>query len=222
MSNPVQVTKDQLENPGPTDFTAIDAAQYVAPIEDQIAAATASPQEHPPLFFTSQQWDNKREKVDGLLTATFFRGAVPDIRHYNETGEVVFSDADMIRIQIPHDPTNVNERVVTDHDKRRFKQQWERYKSGEQAQALGTPLQALKLGPAALKQLEYFGVVSVEQLAGVQLTYLGFAEVKAKAKEFLDATNGSKLQSLEEKNMELSRRLQALEAGMQAAKDTKK
>lgn len=220
MNAPRVLPRRMLDNPEPTDFTAIDATQLIAEVDP-----TGTPSQDEVLFLTADYEDGKRNKLDNLLAVRFYKGAVPNYQIYFDTKKVVYEDQDMIEVRLPHDQTAVNIRVATDADKLRFSDLWAKYLKGEAQGATGTPLAVLKLGPSQLKHLEQAGVTTVEQLAGVTLHFLGAGDLKNQAIAYLakhDDRADEQVKSLAQQNAELLERLAALEAKINADPKPKK
>jgi hypothetical protein len=93
-----------------------------------------------------------------------------------------------------------------------FPQQWDQFKRGEEQTVKGTPLRsALFLTPALVAELNYMKIMTIEQLADLNDTTMGFRgaqEYKQAAKRYLDVTGS---------NSVLLDRIKALEAQIGAS-----
>src|SRR5690606_9295016 len=109
-----------------------------------------------------------RYKEDDKLAVAFFFSPVQDDEATAREGRPIFKDAEFIKILIPGDKTNVVVRQASQSDKDRFAQQYARFKNNQQEVLEGTPLEAWPLVTRSqVEELKYFGVRTVEQLAGM-------------------------------------------------------
>lgn len=176
---------------------------------------------------------------DSRLHVRFYMEPLEQTARSIKEGRRIFEDTEFIEIMIPGDKLNIIKRQVYDMDKARFAQQYARFKQGLADQTVGTPLTELVFITAAkVKEYEYFGIKTVEQLAGCAdgsdagQRMMGFAGDKQKAAAFLAAAKGqapinelnAKLEASEATVNNLSRQLAELSARMdaQGAKAAKK
>ena len=105
---------------------------------------------------------------DESLFVKFYMGMTVDHEASKQAGRLIARDEEYVRIQIPGDKNNINDRPASEHDKRRFYKQYERFKAGmkDEEQIVGTRLRdwpSASRGQVA--ELEYLGVKTVEQLS---------------------------------------------------------
>ena len=113
----------------------------------------------------------KRDAGDDSLFVVFYMGPTFDPEASVQAGRHIYRDEEYIRIVIPGDRNNINERPASDHDKRRFARQYAAFKAGmkEEEQLVGT---RLKDWPACSRgqvlEMEYLGIKTVEQLVDLR------------------------------------------------------
>lgn len=134
---------------------------------------------------------------DKKLHVRFFMNPVEQTAESIKNGRRVFADTEYIEIMIPGDKQTVIRRQVFDADRRRFPQQYARFKQGMADQTVGTPLSELTFITAAkVKEYEFFNIRTVEQLASTAdsskagQSMMGFQSDKQKAEAFLAAATG--------------------------------
>jgi len=144
---------------------------------------------------------------DDTLHPRFFILARIDLPASNAANRPIYRDIPYIEVLIPGDKNNIVCEPVWDHHKQRFPQHWEQFMRGEQQQIVGTRLAAAPfLNPARIAELNYMKIFTIEQLANLVDSAMGFMgahELKAAARRFLDTTSS---------NEALLERIQALEA----------
>lgn len=175
-----------------------------------------------------QRFNNEE---DSRLHVRFYLEPVEQTARSIHEGRRIFEDTEFIEIMIPGDKLNIIKRQVFDIDKARFAQQYARFKQGLADQTVGTPLSELVFITASkVKEYEYFGIKTVEQLAGCAdgsdagQRMMGFNSDKQKANAFLAAAKGSapinelraKLDNSEATVENLSRQLAELSARLDA------
>lgn len=131
---------------------------------------------------------------DERLYVVFTLHPVQDPERTAAEGRPIFMDAEYVQIQAPGD-RDVIHRPATDRDRQRFPKQYAAFKAGTAEAVIGTPLSAVPwLTRAQVEELGYFGVKSVEQLAGMAdahaQRFTGIQALKARAKDFLAAAAG--------------------------------
>jgi hypothetical protein len=128
---------------------------------------------------------------DGLNVEFFWEG-VKDEEQSATQGRPVFRDVEFVRVQVPRDKTNIIERAVRDMDKTRWPAEYRSFKAGL-TETRGTPLRLWQvvpaLKPSQIKELEYHGIHTAEQLGNVSdgnLSRIGlYREWRDKAREFV-------------------------------------
>lgn len=176
--------------------------------------------------------EHDRFKGDEHLYVMFYKGAVEDRNASLEAGRPIYRDTEFVRIMVPGDKGNIIEREIRDLDKRRFPRQYAAFKNEEEEFEQGTPLDKWNyLSVAQVEELKYFGIRTVEALAGVSDThaqkFIGINKLRKRAKEYIDATSVEapvaqlqtdleqrdlKIQEQDEVIADLQERLIALEA----------
>lgn len=111
---------------------------------------------------------------------TYLAGGVPK-----------YVDMDFITITIPGDRDLVVHTPVTDFYEWRFPNEFEKFKKGQDAALIGTPLDLWPaLQPSQIVELKHQGIRTVEQLADLSDSssgvMRGFHQLKHKAKQFLE------------------------------------
>ena len=107
-------------------------------------------------------------------------------------GRPIFQERELVEIIIPGDRNTRVTEIVNDEHRARWPAEYAAFKKGEEAPLIGTPLKDWPpLTTARVRELAYFDILTVEQLAGVndaQLQKLGmgaYAQREA-AKKFLE------------------------------------
>ena len=182
--------------------------------------------------FDSQQGIQRyNTEEDSRLHVRFFLEPVEQTARSIKEGRRIFEDTEFIEIMIPGDKLNIIKRQVFDMDRARFAQQYARFKQGLADQTVGTPLSELVfISAAKVKEYDYFGIKTVEQLAGAAdgsdagQRMMGFHADKQKANAFLAAAKGNapinelreKLDNSEATIENLSRQLAEMNARLDA------
>lgn len=108
-------------------------------------------------------------------------------------GRPIYSEREYVMIMVPGDKDSIIHRPASQMDIDRFPAQYQRFKNkAEQRYTSGTPLKAVTfLNSAQVKELEYFNVFTVEQLAGMSdanaQKFMGFSVLRQAANDFLTA-----------------------------------
>lgn len=172
-------------------------------------------------FFTPANTSSERE-LDKRLMVAFYAEEERDEAASAAKGEDVFVSVEYIRIFQPGGGDEV-ERRVTDADRERFADRYEKFKKKLEQRAEGYPLdQWTGLHRSAVQEYRKRGIETVEQLASVtdaasHLMPMGFTATRAKAVAFLAARKDSAaLEKLAAENSALSERLAALTARLEA------
>jgi hypothetical protein len=131
------------------------------------------------------------DPADRRLSVRFSKEAKLDHQKTEAEGREVYKEVEYIRILIPGDKTLSVFRPVQPSDKQRFPDQYRAFKAREGQAIQGTPLVGWPLiTEAQRKELEYFNIYTVEQLAGVADGYvagmMGVQALKQAASKFLE------------------------------------
>lgn len=135
---------------------------------------------------------------DKKLHVRFYLHPVEQTAESIKVGRRVFADTEYIEIMIPGDKQTVIRRQVFDLDRRRFPQQYARFKQGLADQTIGTPLSELPfLSASKVKEYEFFNIRTVEQLVATAdgskagQSMMGFHQDKQRAEAFMAAASGN-------------------------------
>lgn len=132
-------------------------------IPDQFSPTVFGPMADPDMF-------TRPNAGDESLFVVFYMGVVHDPARTIEEGRPIYNDEECVRIIIPGDTNNVNDRPASEQDKRRFPKQYAMFKQGlsEEEQITGTRLTDWPfLSRAQAQELHHIGIRTVEQLAEV-------------------------------------------------------
>ena len=129
-------------------------------------------------------------KDDARLFVEFSFQARLDSKLSDEAGHNVYKDVEFVTIRIPGDKTTSVHRPVRPSDKQRFPFQYQQFKTKAGEVVVGTPLTLWPfINPARVKELEYFNVRTVEQLAampdGNAGQMMGIQALKQQAKDYV-------------------------------------
>lgn len=158
--------------------------------------------------------DESRFAGDDRLFVTFSRKPVHQVGASREAGRAVYKEVDFIRIMVPGDKLSIVERPVDEIDRRRFAVKYEKWLTTQSNAIEGTPLVSLPtMTPAKVEEYKFFGIHTVEQLAGaadsVGQRFFGFNEDKRRANAFIEVAKGNA--PLEKMSEELKVRDAAIE-----------
>lgn len=131
------------------------------------------------------------------LYAQFYLHSVQNEQESEQEGRPIYEDKEYVRIMVPGDKTSVIERPVRfgahpNNDNHKFAREYAAFKQNEDQRIIGTPLAEWPImSNSQVKELEFFNVFTVEQLAemadsNVQ-NFRGMAEKKQAAQRFLEA-----------------------------------
>lgn len=153
----------------------------------------------------------------------FFTEAVEFKAESEKEGRPIFREIPFIRIQHPGDRNNVLETKVTDHYKQKYAREWREFEMRGGNDIVGTLLsQWPPVTKSQVKEAEYFGIRTVEQLAAVndaalQKIGMGWRELRTKAIAYLDAAQGNAAQSAQAaENERLRNEIESLKASFEA------
>lgn len=143
-----------------------------------------------------------------------------------EAGRPIYRDRDFITIMVPGDKDSIIERPATDMDRQRFALQYTAFQQRKSQESVsGTPLKVVTfLTAAQAKELEYFNIFTVEQLAGIPdanaARVLGAQRLKQLAADFLKAaTEQAPLTAMREEMEQKDAKITALEEAVRELSD---
>jgi hypothetical protein len=109
----------------------------------------------------------KQDGGDDSLFVVFYWGTIRDDAATEAEGRPIVKDTEYIRIIIPGDKNNINDRPASKQDKARFAKQYAAFRAGvsEEEQLIGTRLKEWPLlTRAQVEEYAYLGIKTVEQL----------------------------------------------------------
>lgn len=127
---------------------------------------------------------------DARLFVTFSFEPRLDRRATDEAGRNVYRDVEFVTIKIPGDKLVSIHRPISASDKQRFPHQYAAFKNRAGEQVVGTPLTLWPgVRPAQIKELEFFNIRTVEQLASMPDSgagqMMGLATLKRTAQQYV-------------------------------------
>lgn len=172
---------------------------------------------------------------DSSLFVNFTREAVySKLESYkaDRTGKTPkYVDMDFITIGVPGDPSLTVHAPVNEYYKWRFPLEYQRFIEGQSQRGVGTPLNTWPvLSPSQVKDLEFHGVTTVEQLAALpdssSRIILGFNGLREQARAYTnksaDQQRDDALQAeLAKRDKELEELRQQMETLLNAKKSEK-
>ncbi len=176
--------------------------------------------------------DNARYAGDKNLWVQFSMEAMVDDGASAKEGRPIFKEVEHIKIMQPGNKESIVVRPVTDMDKARFRQQYENWKAGHEELLDGQPLeQWARVSRAQVEELKYFGVRTVEQLAGMAdahaQKFMGIAKLRSLAREDMQrgkegAMSSQMLEALQAKDHQIASLQEALAGLQQTVAELKK
>lgn len=132
------------------------------------------------------------DKHDERLMVSFSLHPRIDNEASSKEGRPIFKDTVYIMIIVPGDKDSIVHRPAYEMDFARFPKQYAAFKNKSESSVIGTPLKLVPwLSASQIKELDYFNVRTVEQLADVTdnlaAKFHGLQSLKQKAKDFLAA-----------------------------------
>src|ERR1044072_5630 len=111
----------------------------------------------------------KEKEADKALYVHFYMDVIPDSKASDEEGRAIYREAEFVMIMVPGDKYSIIRRPIQPRDVQRFSERYEAFKRGQtQESASGTPLYTVTwLTKAQVKELEFLGCHTLEQLAGM-------------------------------------------------------
>jgi len=161
---------------------------------------------------------------DEKLHVKFYIEAIENPTKSKKEGRPIFEDTEMVLIVPPGDKDNTVIAPARNYADR-FRSRYNAWKAGQDQDAvIGTPLKEWPGGPSAsqVKELAFFEVRTVEQLAGVSDGNLqsmgpGYLLLRQKAQKYLEASHGAA--SAEKVQAELAKRDAEIEVLKRALKE---
>jgi hypothetical protein len=126
------------------------------------------------------------------LRGEFYLATEKDTRASLEAGRDIFRSIERVRIIIPGAIASIVHHNVTDEHRERWAEQYARFRANQEPVLEGTPLEEWSLmNPAAIAELHYHQVRTVEELAGlsdiaVQSIGMGGTILRQRARAWLD------------------------------------
>jgi len=185
-----------------------------------------------------EEWDARREQYDAdmkdrsrILTDHHEHD---DVYVVKSAGRPIYVDREYIEIQVPGDMENIPHRPVCPADISAHREQYEKWKLGQDQAVAGTPLSQLSgMTKSLQKQFEFFNIRSVEQLAATSDANMGrvgpLLSFRKKAQDWMAAIKGmapiEEARKEAQRATEMTRNLQAqiedLKRQMKAQASTK-
>ena len=109
---------------------------------------------------------------DKNLMVQFHILPMMDANKSREEGRPIYRDVEHVRILIPGSKESVVDKPVTEIERARFKDLYEKWKANEQIDVTGTPLETCTwISRSLVEEMKYFNVRTVEQLATMSDTH---------------------------------------------------
>ncbi len=148
--------------------------------------------------FADESWNsapgmtrNHATAGDTQLFVRFSMEPRQDAEASTQEGRPIFKDVEYVEIAAPGDKSNIIHKPVTDDLRRRFRAQYNDWKSGNVDAVTGTPLSEWPaVTRSTVEELAYFKVRTVEQLAGMTDANLqklghGYLVLREKARDLI-------------------------------------
>lgn len=131
---------------------------------------------------------------DKRLWVTFTVEPRLNKKESKEAGENMYRDVEFVTIRIPGDKLSVVHRPVQPADKMRFPLQYAAFRNAKGDEVVGTPLSLLPgVKPSQVKELEFFNVRTIDQLAAMPdgsagAGMMGILALRNAAKNYIKAS----------------------------------
>lgn len=137
----------------------------------------------------------KESEADKRLFVQFGMHPHLDQEETNKQGRPIYKEKVYVMIMVPGDKDSIVHRPAWQKDFQRFPQQYQNYLNKAHQAVVGTPLKLIPvLTTAQIKELEFFNVYTVEQLAEFPDAhahrFMGAQSMKQLAKDYLAAAKG--------------------------------
>lgn len=173
---------------------------------------------------TSAAFSTTNQHDDRLMVSFSLHPRI-DNEESSKQGRPIYKDTVYIMIIVPGDKDSIVHRPAYERDFQRFPKQYAAFKNKNENSVVGTPLKLVPwLSSSQIKELDYFNVRTVEQLAevndGLATKFHGLQGLKQKAKDFLVAAKDaapivemrSQLEKRDSEIQALQKQLEALAA----------
>lgn len=155
------------------------------------------------------------------LFVQFYMHPAHDIKESDKQGRPIYQEKEYVRIMVPGDKSSIIERPIRlghtpSHDNNKFPLEYARFKQNEEQVLTGTMLSEWPvMSRSRVKELEFFNVFTVEQLAGMSdaniQNFRGLSDSRSKAIAFLEsAKEGAPLVTMQAKLAKRDDELDAL------------
>jgi hypothetical protein len=137
-----------------------------------------------------------RFALDSKLHKQFYLRPVMQATASQLADRPIYVDVEFVRILTPGDKLSIIDRIASDDDKRRFADEYAKFKAGRGEEVVGTRLEAVPwMTRSKVEEYKYFGIHTVEQLAAandnVGQKFPGFNMDREKCQKFIEATSGT-------------------------------
>lgn len=148
-------------------------------------AALSNPEEAQREHLAAMRYDPK-----GVAIRFFMKPQI-DVDKSIVENRPIFVEKEFVEIQIPGNKDEIRVREVRWYDKEHHPVEYAAFKARGETAVIGTPLDHLpSIGEAQKAELRYYGVKTVEQLAGLPdgeaQKFFGIQEARRKAREFME------------------------------------
>lgn len=160
---------------------------------------------------------NRQSSAVDTCIPRFHRRAVEDKKRSGVEGRSCFNNIEYVEMFIPGDKLSRPCKKVTDEERNRWPEAYEKFRKGIEVSEDGTPLEAWAfLNPGRVAELKVLGIVNVEALAAVSDGHLaklghGGLALRKRAQEFVMPQKQTETK-LRKENQELKDDMEALKA----------
>lgn len=171
--------------------------------------------------FDVAEFDNPNSNKG--VYARFYYVPKQDDAKSAEEGRPVFKDVEYIEIIAVGNANNIIRKPARDEDRRRFYQEYDKFKAGDQEQLIGTPLTEVPwLTRGQVEELMYRKIRTLENLAELSdaaCNVPGMYDLRRKAKAWIEkAAEAAPFTKMNEEMEALRKELDALKAATSNAK----
>lgn len=165
----------------------------------------------------------KQQEADSRLLVQFSMEPWHNQEESAKQGRPIYDEIEFVMIMVPGDKDSIIHRPARAMERNRFALQYQRFKTKQsQTFGTGTPLRAVSfLKSNQVKELEYFNVYTVEQLAAMSdanaQQFMGMHRLRQMANDFLTASReAAPMTAMRE---EMAKKDEQLAAQAEAIKD---